>query len=152
MADISYSTTDERGLELIGPLWEKLNEYHRECSPHHKNSYAGRTFQERRRHLVDKSRSGKILVDMARDGDRIIGYCVSTVSEKGLGEIDSIYIEAEYRRRGIGDALMKRALGWMDGLSVKQRVVEVASGNEETFLFYRRYGFYQRCTILSTVV
>jgi ribosomal protein S18 acetylase RimI-like enzyme len=153
IVNIEYTETDQRGLDLIGPLWEKLNEYHRERSPYHKGHFAGMTFEMRKRHLLEKSAGGAMRIDIARDRetDKYAGYCVSTVSKDRQGEIDSIYIESEYRRRGIGDALMKRTLGWMDRLSITRRLVEVASGNEEVFAFYRRYGFYPRSTILRTV-
>jgi len=147
---IEYTEMDERGLDLIGPLWQKLNDYHRERSPYHADHFIMMTFELRKRHLLEKSQKGAMRVDIASDADtnRTVGYCVSTVSENHQGEIDSIFIEQDYRRRGIGDGLMKRALKWMDGLSITQRVVEVAAGNEEVFAFYRRYGFYPRSSIL----
>ena len=92
-------------------------------------------------------------IDLARDikTDKLIGYCVSTVNQDKQGEIESIYIEKDYRRRGIGGNFMKKALAWMDGLSVTKRVIGVAAGNEEAFPFYARYGFYPRVTILKQV-
>lgn len=151
--NIEYIEADQRGLDLIGPLWEKLNEYHRERSPYHKGHFAGMTFEMRKRRLLEKSAGGAMRIDITRDREtnKYVGYCVSTISEGRQGEIDSIFIESEYRGRGIGDTLMKKALGWMDGLSIIRRMVEVASGNEEVFAFYRRYGFYPRSTILRTV-
>jgi ribosomal protein S18 acetylase RimI-like enzyme len=151
--NIEYSETDRRSLDLIAPLWQELNEHHRVRSPHHAAHYVEMTFEKRKRRLLEKSAGGAMRIDIAHDKEtgENVGYCVSTVSENGQGEIDSIYIEPGYRRQGIGDALMKRALGWMDSLSITRRVVEVASGNEEVFVFYRRYGFYPRSTLLRTV-
>ena len=152
MDNIEYSGTDERDLDIVGDLWKKLNDYHGELSPHHANHYDRMTFEGRKKHLLEKSRNGALRVDLARDTktNRLVGYCVSTVSETGQGEIDSIYVEAEYRHRGIGDAIMKKVLAWMDALAVTQRMVEVASGNEEVVAFYHRYGFYPRSVILRT--
>ncbi len=137
---------------MVGDLWKKLNDDHRERSPHHANHYYGMTFEGRKKHLLEKSRNGALRVDLARDTktNKLVGYCVSTVSETGQGEIDSIYVEADYRSLGIGDAIMKRVLAWMDVLAVTKRMVEVASGNEEAIAFYHRYGFYPRSVILRT--
>jgi ribosomal protein S18 acetylase RimI-like enzyme len=134
-------------------LWRRLNEYHRDRSPHHAGHFVEMTFEMRKRHLLEKSRGGALHIDLVKDIDVniIVGYCVSTVSENHQGEIDSIFIEQDYRRHGIGDGLMKRALNWMDELAVTQRMLEVASGNDEVFAFYRRYGFYPRSTVLRTV-
>ena len=46
---------------------------------------------------------------------------------------------------------MKKALGWMDGLSVTKRIIGVAVGNEEAFAFYAQYRFFPRVTILRQV-
>jgi diamine N-acetyltransferase len=151
--NIGYTVMDERGLDQIGPLWQKLNDHHRERSPHHAAHYVGMTFEVRKKHLLEKSQKGSMRIDIARDADthETVGYCVSTVSENHQGEIDSIFIEQDYRRHGIGDRLMKRALGWMNELCITQRMVEVAAGNEEVFAFYHWYGFYPKSTILRTV-
>jgi ribosomal protein S18 acetylase RimI-like enzyme len=108
-------------------------------------------FEERKRFLLEKSRGGAIRIDLAKDKGTgvLIGYCVSSLTEKKQGEIDSIYIEADYRRRGIGDAFMKKALGWLADRAATRIIVGVASGNEESFPFYSRYGFYPRVTVLE---
>ena len=69
----------------------------------------------------------------------------------GLGEIESIYIEPDYRGSGIGDNLMKRALRWMDEYPVDKKVLTVGAGNEEVFAFYSRHNFYPRTTILEQI-
>ncbi len=84
--------------------------------------FAKMTWEIRKKELLEKSRNGAIRVDLARDKNTgvLVGYCVSTVSEKRQGEIESIYIEEDYRRSGIGDNLMKKALSWMDEHSVTE--------------------------------
>jgi ribosomal protein S18 acetylase RimI-like enzyme len=153
MANIEYTETDRQELDLIVPLWQKLNEHHRLRSLYFPGHYNRMTWDLRKKQLLEKSRDGAIRIDLARDGntEALIGYCVSTISEKRQGEIDSIYIEEGYRRHGIGDNLMKRALSWLDDLSVKGKMLEVASGNEEVFAFYSRYDFYPRSTIMRQV-
>jgi diamine N-acetyltransferase len=154
MAKIEYKETNEKGLDLIAPLWRKLRDHHKaralEVFSEH---YEKMTFDLRKKQLLEKSRDGAIRIDLARDRNTgaLIGYCVSTISEKGQGEIDSIYIEEGYRRCGIGDNLMKKALKWMEEHSVKGKMLEVASGNEEVFTFYSQYDFYPRSIILRQV-
>ena len=95
--------------------------------------------------------TGSLRIDLARDPEtgRHVGYCVSSLSEEMAGEIESIYIEAGYRSRGIGTALMERTLTWLDaGGSVRNRV-SVADGNEGAFGFYRKFGFSPRLTVLE---
>ena len=150
MMKIEYAATDQRDLDLIGHLWKKLYEHHRVRSPNNAKHFVNMTFDIRKKGLLEKARKGALRLDIARDimTDKIIGYCVSSVTEDKQGEIESIFIEKDYRKHGIGDNLMKRALGWMDGLSADKRIIGVAVGNEEAFGFYARYNFYPRVTIL----
>ena len=66
-----------------------------------------------------------------------------------IGEVESIFVGANYRGSGIGDSLMKKALCWMDQEGAVAKIVEVASGNEEAFCFYAKYGFLPRKTVLK---
>jgi len=151
MAKIEYSETDEQGLDLVGALWEKLLEYHRSLSQHFSGRLDRMTFELRKKGLLKKSSGGAMRIDLARDMNtgELVGYCISTVSGDRQGEIESIYIEPDYRGSGIGDNLMKRALRWMDEYPVTRKVLAVGAGNEEVFAFYSRYNFYPRATILE---
>ena len=103
--------------------------------------------------MLEKSQQGSLRIDMVRDtfSGNYIGYCVTSVSAERQGEIESIYIEPEYRRSGIGDGLMKRALSWLENRSAGRKILGVAEGNERVFAFYSRYGFYPRTTILERI-
>jgi ribosomal protein S18 acetylase RimI-like enzyme len=149
--NIIYTQTGAESLDEIAPLWLKLREHHKERSLHFKDQMKQMTWEKRKSGLVDKSQKGEILIDMARDKDTLVGYCVSTVSENGIGEVESLYIDKEYRRCGIGDHFMKTALKWMDNRNVTGKIIGVAVGNEEVFGFYSRYGFYPRVSILRQV-
>jgi ribosomal protein S18 acetylase RimI-like enzyme len=151
MPKIEYSVTDRNDIDLIGPLWEKLNQHHRVRSPHHAAHFARMTFDLRKKVLLEKTGKGTMHIDLAKDTDTgtIVGYCLSTVSKEKEGEIQSIFIEKDYRLHGIGDNFMKKAIEWMDGLAVTKRTIAVAAGNEEVFAFYSRYNFYPRFTILQ---
>ncbi|OGO04492.1 MAG: hypothetical protein A2Y60_06520 [Chloroflexi bacterium RBG_13_54_9] len=153
MTRIQYTETDQQGLDLIGALWQKLNEHHKVRSQQFESHYDKMTFEMRKEELLDKSEKGTMRIDLARDVNtgKLVGYCVSTVSRDRQGEIESIYIETDYRRSGIGDSFMKRALRWMDDLSVTKIKLEVGVGNEEVFAFYKLYDFYPRSTILWQV-
>jgi len=153
MARIEYTHTDEQGLDLVAALWQKQLEYHRALSQHFTGHFDRMTFDLRKKGLLDKSREGAMRIDFARDTDtgELAGYCISIIYGDKQGEIESIYIEPDYRRSGIGDNLMNRALRWMDEYLVNRKVLAVGAGNEEVFAFYSRYSFYPRTTILEQV-
>lgn len=150
MVNIHYFETDASGIDQIRPLWEQLVLHHKARSTNFKDFYDNFTFEKRKADLLNKSRDGLLRVDIAEDRDtsRNIGYCISTIKENE-GEIDSIFVEQDYRSEGIGNAFMERALGWMDDHGVEVKRVAVAAGNEGAFGFYEKYGFLPRQIILE---
>ncbi len=133
-------------LDTIGPLWEKLNEHQKARSPHFSRHYARRTWLARKTELLETSKNGSLRIDIAKDLDtgNLIGYCVSTVSADRHGCLESIYLEPDCRKYGIGDALIKKALDWMNEKQAKTKTLIVGVGNEEVLSFYARYGFYPK--------
>jgi GNAT superfamily N-acetyltransferase len=62
----------------------------------------------------------------------------------GRGEIDSMFVEPEWRGRGIGRDLVTRALAWLDVQGATARAVAVATDNAAAWVFYERLGFVPR--------
>ena len=153
ISEIEYIETDQQDIDLIEPLWQQLNEHHKARSHIFYDAYTKMTFAMRKKQLLDKSRENTMRIDLARDVNlgKFIGYCVSTISEARHGEIDSIYIKPDYRRFGIADNLMKRALQWMDEQLITKRIIVVGAGNEDVLGFYSKYGFHIRNIILEQV-
>ena len=111
------------------------------------------TFQKRKNDLLKKAAHGVMRVDVAFDestGQRV-GYLVSSIDSEKTGEIESIFVCEAYRGMGIGDALMKKALAWMNQNSSTEKIVEATVGNEQVLGFYGRYGFLPRKILLEEV-
>jgi diamine N-acetyltransferase len=148
---IHYLETNVKDIDLIIPLWGKLRTHHKERSIHFKDDINRMTWETRKIGLVEKAKTGALLVQLAMDRDALIGYCVSSINSEKQGEVESIYIEKAYRKCGIGDHLMKNALKWMDDRGVLRKIIGVAVGNEEAFGFYEKYGFFPRVTVLRQI-
>lgn len=129
MATIVYTETDHKSIDVIEPLWARLNEHHRVLSPNFSSHYEKFTFEQRRKELLEKAARGLMHISLAKDIDegRYVGYCVSSVLMDGdspTGEVDSIFVENAYRSCGIGDSLMKRSIEWMDSKGADKKIVE----------------------------
>ena len=96
---IEYLEKNQDDLDIIRPLWQKLNQHHLEISKYHKDSRAATTFDMRKKQLMEKSCQGALRIDLARDviTKEYIGYCVTTINQEKQGEIESIYVEKDYR-------------------------------------------------------
>lgn len=151
--NISYTELNNDQIDIIKPLWNKLRDYHGELSIYFSEIYANTVFEERKKELLKKSKNGFLRIDTARNDEtgRLIGYCISSISDELEGEVDSIFLEKDYRLSGIGDALMKRALNWMDENGVKTKKIVVAVGNEDLLSFYKRYNFLPRHLVLEQI-
>lgn len=148
---VDYRTTDIAGIEVIRPLWAGLNAHHRAHARAFKDLYARITFDDRKAYFAGIAEVGALRIDLAFDpaAARCVGYCISSLSPESAGEIESVYVDVAYRSVGIGTALMHRALAWLDTNGSAVNRVSVADGNEEAFLFYRRFEFYPRRTVLE---
>lgn len=148
---ITYISTDITGAELIRPLWDQLNEHHHAGARAFRDQYEHGTFDDRKEYFAKVAAAGLLRIDLAFDPvpDRYVGYCVSSLSQDKAGEIESVFVEDAYRSRGIGTALMTRALAWLNENRPARIRVSVADGNEVAIPFYQKFGFYPRMTVLE---
>lgn len=146
-----YRDVGPEGIEEVRPLWEKLNAHHADLSPRFGGIIRVRTFDVRKQKLLAKGGTDGIRVDLVSAGlDKpAVAYCISTVSDDGVGEIDSIYVNEDLRGQGVGSELMRRALAWLDGRKVVAKTVSVMSDNDEALAFYRRFDFHPRAILLQ---
>ena len=135
-----------RDIAIIRPLWEEIMVHHQSCSLYFRPWYTRRKFEDREAELLKKSARGKIRIMGASeaDTDLLVGYCVSTISDQGLGEIDSLAVSRSYRSHGIGSELVRDALTWLTLNKASPIIVQTAVGNERAYSFYERHGFLPR--------
>jgi len=134
------------GAELLGriePLWLELRRHHAELAPLWGPELLAATFESRRDGLRSKGANGLIVLLAVADGQDA-GYCVGTVDALRRGELDSLFVTAPQRGRGIGRALTREALLWLGARSVGAIVVDVLSGNERALRLYEGFGFRAR--------
>jgi len=144
---VRYKVLPREQLSAIEPLWDKLNEHHRNRSTHFAAFYDMFSFEQRMEKYSDRTLRVRIevaLVDDPKAGKKghMVGYSLSSVTKQAAGELDSLFIERQYRRRGIGTALAKRAFAWMDREGALSKSLSVVYGNEEVLPFYRMFKFY----------
>ncbi|HUV25683.1 MAG TPA: GNAT family N-acetyltransferase [Methanomassiliicoccales archaeon] len=151
MPNIVYSSGGEELLDKAKALWEKLNQLHATTSPNFEGYYAGQTWKKRKGEIIRSSRKGGVRVDLAYAGkDRqLVGFCISHVTKENEGELDSIYVEEEFRNSGMGDRLMIGALNWFHYQGVSNMKIAVTTGNESVIQFYERHGFSPRIIVLE---
>src|SRR5580698_238198 len=106
-SEFFYRDVGAEGIEGVRPLWEKLNAHHADLSPRFGEAMRVRTFEVRKQKLLAKGGADRIRVDLVSGGldQPAVAYCISTVSDDGVGEVDSIYVGEDLRGQGIGSEL-----------------------------------------------
>jgi ribosomal protein S18 acetylase RimI-like enzyme len=83
---------------------------------------------------------------VAEDGGRVLGYVTSMV-ERGIGTIMSIAVSPQFRRSGIGDALMRSALNHL--ASCERIWLLVDRKNAAAISFYYKHFFRETGRIIK---
>lgn len=137
-------------LDKVEPLWEKLNKYHESKSTHFANKFKNFKFYTRRKKFEDTNTT-KLKVDLVQDvfNNTYIGYCITTINSENIGEIESLFLEKNYRGIGIGDKLMEKALSWLRKNNINKKIIGVIAGNEGALKFYEKHGFYKKVMLLE---
>ena len=80
---------------------------------------------------------------VAKDGTRVVGFVGygAAPGEDGAGEVFALYVLEEYQHRGIGYALMQRALSELKGC--RRVYLWAFKENAKAIRFYERVGFRQ---------
>jgi diamine N-acetyltransferase len=148
--EIVFQEGGKEMLDSIAPLWKKLTLQHAGFSPFFASEFKNRTFKDRKQELFSKPYRNRLHVILARlnGNNRIVGYAVGTVDRLKTAELDSLFVEKQFRNRGIGSRLVQRMVLWLNRQDPAVVTVNVAVGNEATFDFYRRFGFFPRVTTL----
>ena len=156
MSPIEYRRTDIREIESIRPLWFLLNKYMSTQTTNFRSHFEQMTFERRKAYFEQVEVAGNLCIDLAfdaGDGNRYVGYCVSSLSKEKTGEItgeiESIFVDEAYRSNGIGSTLVTRAIAWLDEHGSSRNRVSVSEGNEAVWNFYKKFGFYPRMTVLE---
>ena len=78
---------------------------------------------------------------VAKDGERVVGFVGygAAPGEDGAGEVFALYLLEEYQKRGIGYALMRRALDELSGCRVVR--LWAFAENRKALSFYERVDF-----------
>lgn len=136
-------------LHLIQPMWEKLNTLHKEASPNFSHYFSNLSYEARKEKFNTDDIMLMVSLVVDSSSEALVGYCVSTINKENIGEIDSLYVNEDYRKHSLGDILMQKSINWLNNNKVAKKIIVVAAGNEGVLSFYERYGYYPKVLVLE---
>lgn len=146
--DYTIKRISAADIYIIKELWESLNRQHYERSKNFKEHYEKQTFEQRCSKFT-RLPDEDVLIEAALDGaGRPVGYCICSI-ERGSGELDSLYIEPDYRKNSLGSVIARHGIDWLKSRGCAEIRVSVADGNESVFPFYEGLGFCKRLTVFQ---
>lgn len=151
MEELDHRSGGVELLDAVEPLWEELRARHVACSVHFGAQLESVPFVRRREAFERRAREGGLRVEVARNGERDVAYCVGTIDGDGVAEVESLFVDESLCGRGVGAELMRRVLAWMDERGARRRVLGVAVGNERAGSLYERFGFRPRTVVWEQV-
>jgi len=77
---------------------------------------------------------------IAEAESKIIGFCL-TAHENDWGYIITMDVLSEFRRQGVGTALLREAERRLAGQGVHEVALETATDNETAIAFWRKHGY-----------
>jgi diamine N-acetyltransferase len=150
---VNYREVGADGIDEVRPLWERLRGYHAALPDWpFAGEVAATPFERRRQELLAKAAGGALRVEIATPTSgyaAAVAYCVATLTAAGRGEVDSMFVDSEWRGRGVGTELLRRALHWLEGRGAITTSVAVAHANSAAASFYSRFGFAPRTLMLE---
>ena len=81
---------------------------------------------------------------LAERQGRPVGFLLSRRWEDGVGYVDLLGVHPEYRGRGLGTALLRRAFATFAAAGLREAQLGVASDNPGALRLYERVGMVQR--------
>ncbi len=137
----------ETDAAAISRLWSKLVAYHRALDPD-MPAAAPDGAARYSRSLIDRLEDHHTCVLVAEQDGLVVGYVLGVVVDlmpemfdyEAGGFLADIFVEAEYRGRGIGLALVEALAGWFRQRGLRHFEWHVAASNANALAFWRKVG------------
>jgi len=101
-----------------------------------------------RRFLADVANSDLSFLFLAAAGDRTVGFISGELRQgsptflpKTWASVDDVFVEPEYRNRGVGRALLQSVQSWAQERGADGISLQVAAANARGRKFYEDLGF-----------
>ena len=88
------------------------------------------------------------LVIMAVENTKVLGFGIARIDKyppvfvkQICGTIEDLAVSSGYRRKGLGELMLKEMLDWFRSQSIDRVELRVASMNTVGYSFWRKHGF-----------
>ena len=133
-------------LPQIFELWKEFIDYHRDIDPHYtRRKDAVKNFEKYIRQLM-KSKDARVIV--ALEGEAVIGFSTGKIElyppvflQESYGFIDTFGVKSCFRRKGVGEKMLKNLFAWFKKRGLDRIELRVAAKNRIGYSFWKKQKF-----------
>lgn len=133
--------------ERIGDLWAEMVAFHAALDPQTFRAADGGA-ERYARGILDRLVNADARVLVAEVDTEVVGYVNGVIADittelflpLRCGLLADIYVQAAYRRRGLGKQLVERLMLWFRSRGVNHFEWHVSAENREALAFWRSIG------------
>lgn len=147
--EISISGAKKSDAPILNDLLTKLIKEEKKHDDNVNDNIQIKSYYE---NIIDND-SSCILI--ARYQNDVVGYLYGSLFDQGdsylklTSVIDALYIENEFRNKGIGSALIETFKNWSLSKGVEIIEIKVLNNNNSAINTYKKSGFIETKTIMS---
>jgi ribosomal-protein-alanine N-acetyltransferase len=79
---------------------------------------------------------------VADSGGKVAGFAVASwLRQEAVAEVEGLFVEFNWRRQGVGSALITASMNWAAKAGASNLRLEVRASNSAAHALYRRHGF-----------
>jgi ribosomal-protein-alanine N-acetyltransferase len=79
---------------------------------------------------------------VADSGGKVAGFAVASwLRQEAVAEVEGLFVDLDYRRQGVGSALIAACMTWAAKAGASKVRLEVRASNTAAHALYRRHGF-----------
>ncbi len=153
LAEITTRRGTSNDLELLLEYSQKLFKYESKYTNTYNQEW---TYSPNGRdYFTHKLTTWNNLVLFAFLNEKPVGYLTAFYADylsrltTPIVEVENIYVDEEYRNKGIGKLLFNECHKWSLMLRAKRFKVKALTNNEEAIAFYRKLGFFDFHIVLE---
>lgn len=137
---------EEKHVHGIVDIWKELMDQHRELDSYYTCRADARTNWEQ--FLKQRMNESSDLVLVGLDNDKVIAYSIAMIKDyppvfqiQKHGFISDMGVNIKYRRKGVGEMMLKKMLAWFDSHKLERIELRVAFNNDIGINFWKKHGF-----------
>jgi len=144
--EFTIRKADENDLEAMVKLWIEFIDFHKEFDVYFSRSNDGH--EEFKKSIAERINDASSCILVAEKDGEIIGFSTAAIlknspifATKDYGVIMSFAVTTKYRRKGIGERMLKKVIDWFRAQGTHRVEIRASVFNKVSIDFWKKHNF-----------